>query len=363
MRFAARVLALPAAVLFAAAATPSHLQATATRVIEGRRVDITVDQRGSQRIVRRCEADVCSGSWYDGRRRYAFGINEVALPEAAPDDPDDALARTLLPRARPVPAPFAPPAGAQATFSGDESVRLDDAPVPIVPCSLGGRAARCLLDTGSTPSAVALPFAETLGLEPHGELAISAFGAFATGIVDAGPLAIGSAHFAHVRLGVIPTPATAAFDVLIGADLLGRLHVVLDRRARRAQIGAPPAQPANDGVPLTFRGGVPRVPVNVGGRVLDALFDSGDSATLSLGYETYRTDPAWPVVGRGSVTGINGTDDVLEVAVPSASVGSVALGPVRMVVRRTEREAHAGIGMWSRCVVELDEAHERLACR
>ena len=42
--------------------------------------------------------------------------------------------------------------------------------------------------------------------------------------------------------------------------------------------------------------------------------------------------------------------------------GTLALGAVHALVRRTQREAHVGIGMWARCVVTLDERAGRLGC-
>ena len=362
MRFAVGVCALAAATLPAGAAIPVHLHATAARTVEGRRVDIAVDQAGAQRIVRRCIGDVCSGSWFDGRRRWTFGVNEVPLPQTGPADADDALARALLSQARPDPAPFSPPAGAQPVFSGDGFVRLADGPVPVVSCSLGGRSARCLLDTGSTPSAIALPLAEALRLEPHGEIAISAFGEFATGLVDAGPLLLGAARFERVRLAVVPAAAGTPFDVVVGADLLGRVRVVLDRRAASAHVLAPGDQPLAGAIPLAFHDGLPQVTVSLDGRSEEALFDSGDAATVSLGYDAYRRGPQWPVVGRSSASGIAGADDVLDVIVPAASIGGVALGRTPAIVRRTQHGTHAGIGLWSRCVVEIDERSERLGC-
>ena len=52
----------------------------------------------------------------------------------------------------------------------------------------------------------------------------------------------------------------------------------------------------------------------------------------------------------------------LAVVVPAASIGGVALGRTPAVVRRTQHGLHAGIGLWSRCVVDIDERNERLGC-
>src|ERR1700676_3336346 len=97
MLFAVRPLAL-AVVLGAVAAAPQpdglaaladanghpaavRLHATGTRVVEGRSVITTLDQLGAQRLVRRCVAGVCGGTWFDGFREWTFALHDVALPE------------------------------------------------------------------------------------------------------------------------------------------------------------------------------------------------------------------------------------------------------------------------------------------
>ena len=106
MRFAVRPLALAAA-LGAGAAAPGigagaaapppdpltalavanghaatvRLHATGTRAVEGRTVTTTLDLLGTQRLVRRCVAGVCGGTWFDGTREWTFALNDVALPE------------------------------------------------------------------------------------------------------------------------------------------------------------------------------------------------------------------------------------------------------------------------------------------
>ena len=96
MRFAVRLLALAAVLGAGAAAPPSdplaalaaanghagvvRLHATGSRVIEGRTVSTTLDLLGSQRLLRRCVAGVCGGTWFDGSREWTFALNDVALP-------------------------------------------------------------------------------------------------------------------------------------------------------------------------------------------------------------------------------------------------------------------------------------------
>ncbi|HEX3466005.1 MAG TPA: retropepsin-like aspartic protease [Candidatus Elarobacter sp.] len=420
-----------------------HLRATGTRVYEGRTITTRLDQLGVQRLVRRCVGDVCGGTWFDGVRQWAYGINDVALPEQ-PDDQTrvertlaavvsyafaepafreaggtvsrdsqrrwhvrardgaelvvtlDALlavqhvetasgvavgdygretsaggARLALDRSGPfehgpldrltaVPGPVGPPAGVAVTVGPDSPLRLGPEPVPVVPCSLGGRSVRCLLDSGATPSAVTLPLAEALGQEPHGELEIAGVGRFATGFIEAGPLAVGPARFEQARFAVIPPSGAARFDVIVGSDLLGRVRLVLDRARGTARL-LPPGGAAGTGVRLSFHDGSPFVETVLGGQATRALVDTGDQARLSLGYAAYRVGPQWPVLERGEVLGVAGADDTFTVEIPDVNVGPVSLGPTRAIVRRTQAAAHVGIGLWDRFVVDLDEGAERIS--
>lgn len=467
MRFAVHLLALSAGLASIGAAPPDptaglaalaaanghpaalHFHAAGERVVEGRTVTTSFDQLGSTRLLRRCIAGVCGGTWFDGSREWTFGLNEVALPEAvdartldlrtlsaiasyafaepafqagggtvAPAGPNrwrvrardgldliavtDATGRAVvrietpagealatyghpvtaggatfaLDRAGPFESgpldtvaaaagPLGPPPGPATSFGAPVVLRLAAATVPVVPCSLGGRAWRCLLDSGATPSAVSLSVAEALNLEPHGELELSGFSAFATGFIETGPLGLGGARFAQARFAVVPPSTAAPFDVVVGSDLLGRLRVVLDRRAGTARIesGAAPGSggaAGPDTVPLTFRAGSPFVPLQLGPQGVRALLDTGDDSTVSLGYAQYREGPQWPVVTRGQAAGIAGTEDAFVVDIPDVRIGAAALGATRAVVRRTQSGPHVGVGLWSRGTVELDEQAERV---
>lgn len=462
MRFAVCLLGLPAAALLAAAAPRDelvtlaaasghpasiHIRAVATRMIEGRTVELTVEQLGAARLVRRCVAGVCGGRWFDGRRSWSFGINEIALPEqddaamplrrtaaaiasyafaepafraaggtvttagpgrfrvSAPggaeliaivDDAAHAVRRIETNRGEAVASygreirvggglyaldrrgpfetgaldgavaargPLAAPGGPAVTFAGNGALSLGNDPVPILPCRLGGRLARCLFDTGTEPSAVALPFAEALGLEPRGELEISGLGRFVTGMVESGPLEVGAARFDRVRLAVLPSASMARFDIIVGADLLGRVRLVLDRSRGAAQVTAPGTGGASDAIALAFQGGRPHVDTRIGDASVEALLDTGDQATVSLGYAAYREGTQWPIAGRGIARGVAGADDILRVTVPQVHVGPLVLGETEAIVRRTQDEAHVGIGLWTRYQVELDEFNARLRCR
>ena len=257
--------------------------------------------------------------------------------------------------------PIGPPAGATATFGGDAVLEIGNDTVPIVACSLGGRSVRCLLDSGATPSAITLSLAETLRLEPHGELEIAGLSRFATGFVETGPLALGSARFEHVRLAVVPPSRAARFDVVVGSDLLARVRLILDRAGRTARIVAPGGGADPPGaVRLAFHNGAPIVQTMFGPQGARALLDTGDEAVLSIGYAAYRVGPQWAVVSRGEAVGVAGADDVITVEIPDVHIGPRAIGTTRTVVRRTQAMAHVGIGLWNRYVVDLDESAGRV---
>jgi hypothetical protein len=460
MRFAVGLLALSAMLTGVAAAPPLdplaalaaanghpagvHFRALGSRVVEGRTVTTTFDQLGRTRLVERCIAGVCGGTWFDGAREWTFGLNEVALPEAVDESaltqrtlaaiasyvfaepafqaaggtvnaagPNrwrvrardgleliavvDAATQTLtrvetaggqplavygrttkvagttfpLDRAGPVETgpldsvavvagPLAPPSGAVPAFGAPAPLALAAEPIPIVPCSVAGRNARCLLDSGATPSAISLPLAEALNLEPHGELEIAGFSRFATGFVETGPLVLGAARFAQARFAVVPQSSAAHFDVVVGSDLLGRIRLVLDRRRGTAQILPPGGSAGANAIPLTFRAGSPIVPAQLGPQGVRALLDTGDAAVVSFGYALYRAGPDWPVVARGQAAGIAGAEDAFTVEIPEVRVGSLVLGTTRALVRRTQRDAHVGVGLWTRTIIDLDEQAERI---
>ncbi|MDB5028475.1 MAG: hypothetical protein JWO66_2164, partial [Candidatus Eremiobacteraeota bacterium] len=253
--------------------------------------------------------------------------------------------------------PLEPPAGVVPTISGDAPLALAPDPIPIVPCTLGGRAVRCLLDSGATPSAITLDLAERLNLEPHGELEIAGLSRFATGFVETGPLALGAARFERARYAVIPHTAAARFDVVVGSDLLGRVRLVLDRGRGTARILASHSGgPAAHAVKVTFAAGSPIVQAMFGPQGARALLDTGDQAIVSIGYAAYRQGPQWPIISRGQALGVAGADDILTIELPTVQIGPLSLGPTRTTVRRTQGLAHVGIGLWDRYVVDLDEA-------
>lgn len=322
------------------------------RAHEGLELVATVDP--GSRTVRRVDSAAGRPVAAYGREARAGGAS-FALDRSGPFE------QGLLDEVTAVAGPLGPPAGVAVALAGEVPLALAAEPVPIVPCSLGGRGARCLLDSGATPSAMTLAMAETLGLEPHGELEIAGIGRFATGYVEAGPLALGPARFERARFAVLPQAAGSRFDVIVGSDLMGRVRLVLDHGRRTARVLPSGGGAGTTAVRLTFRGGSPIVQTMFGPQGARALLDTGDQAILSIGYAAYRVGPQWPVVSRGQAVGVGGVDDIFTVEIPEVQVGALALGPTRTTVRRTQETPHVGIGLWDRFVIDLDEGAGRVS--
>ncbi len=263
--------------------------------------------------------------------------------------------------------PLVPPAG--PAVSVIDSGRLDaQSPLlPIVPCRVEQRAARCLLDSGTSPSAVTLGFAEALDREPHGRIEIAGLTTYTTGVVDAGPVTLGGARFERLALAVIPASRIDTFDVILGADVLAELRLTVD--AARHQIGVASSERATGGtaIPLTFRDGVPYLDVRLAGRDRSEamLLDTGDAGTLSIGYDEYRDHPeTFEVRAAGAASGAAGpATSALEGVVAHATIGGEANDALPISAVRGQHVGHVGYGFAARCApFVLDLGRRRAEC-
>ncbi len=59
------------------------LRGTATVVRDDIRYTITDQRLGARQLVRECAGNVCTGTWFDGERLFAFGINGESYPASA----------------------------------------------------------------------------------------------------------------------------------------------------------------------------------------------------------------------------------------------------------------------------------------
>lgn len=449
--FAAAALAAdaPAGMIGAAAGHPAgrHLHAEISRVRDGQTVVSSLDVDGLNRLERECAADLCHGTWFDGARSFAFGINGAVLHDRDSDDPTTktfaAIASTAFAepgfaaaggRVAPLPdrgdgrlrfrvnapggaeliavaaartgrltgaerrdgtsyatliasgsapgliygsqaydrvvvvdEPLRGPAGPPIQIGEGREINLLPGPLPIVPCRLAGRAAACLIDSGSTPSAVTLAFAEALDREPRGSIEVSGLDSYLTGVVDAGPLEIGAADIASLHFAVIPHVRAAGFDVILGSDALAGLRVEFDPGRRRARIEAGRKAPAGPPIPVDFKAGLPFADVRLGGRTQpeSMLVDTGDSETLSIGYDEYRVDMGlFAASGHSVARGAGAASmDTVDGELGSVEVGAARFEHVPIAAVRGQHVGHLGFGFAARCgrfVLALGEG--RIEC-
>jgi hypothetical protein len=249
----------------------------------------------------------------------------------------------------------------------EQEIPLLSADLPIVPCRVSGRSANCLIDTGTTPSAMTLEFAERLGQEPHGSIEITGLQSYLTGVVDAGPLTLGGATFERLRFAVIPRAHGAAFDVILGCDALDDLRIAFDLERRRARVGASAPQGGLAQIAVDFADGVPYAQVRLGGRDGSEamLVDTGDSGLVSIGYDEYRKDTGlFAVRGSGLASGLGGTAmDTLQGEVGHADVGGQPLDRVPISAVRGQHVGHLGYGFAAHCEpFVLDLGQRRIEC-
>ena len=371
MHFAIRAAVLLAAGAFAVAASPVpggvHTRSSDVRALEGRSVTLTVDQDGRHRLVRRCEGPVCGGTWFDGQHVFTFGINGVTVPESDADvAAERARAAEAPPGAVPVEGALEGPAGNVPAIGAPIDLPwVGPSQQIVVPCRLRARAMRCLIDTGTTPSAITLPVADALGLVPRGELEMAGARRFLTGLVEAGPLVAGNVRWERFAFAVIPRFEALAFDAILGNDALAGMRITIDRAHHRVRFETSGAPASGTVLPLHFASGLPYVDGTLGGRTETLLFDTGDSALVSVGYDRFRRGglrAAGPANASVRAEGIAGSTDAFP-AVGSAQIGGLDFGEIAVRVNRTQAGGHVGAALALRCALTIDEPAGRVECQ
>jgi hypothetical protein len=270
-------------------------------------------------------------------------------------------------RVMPADTLLAGPTGPAVSIGAEQALPLLQPSLPIVACSLNGRAAKCLLDTGTTPSALTLDFAERLEREPYGEIEVTGLGTYLTGVVDAGPLVLGGATFDSLHFAVIPRARGPAFDVVLGSDVLAALRITIDPGGRRARIGPPGDEPVGVAIALAFSGGLPFARVRLGQRDQSEamLVDTGDSEAISIGYDEYRDDGGLFSAQPGTTAaGLGGPPmDALTGVLDRADVGGRTFEHVSISAVRGQHVGHIGYGLAVRCAqFTLDVGRQRVVC-
>lgn len=259
----------------------------------------------------------------------------------------------------PVTSPFRAPHGMVPMFSGaPQAVPLDPSHVtPVFPCTVGGVAIRCLLDTGNSGISMSTELAARLDAPVVGEHTVRGLGDYSTQVVRAGPLAIGNASFPEGYYLVLNDIHTYGYDVVIGTDVLAATNVQIDGNARTIRFGAVPAS-APITVPISFENFVPVVKVRLGNVDTRLLVDTGDESNINLAYDFYSKHPSlFTITAQRTVRGIGASSVEMLGSIPQVTVGTYTTGPQTIGTTQTlvgTAFGHLGAAFLQQFDVDLD---------
>jgi hypothetical protein len=259
--------------------------------------------------------------------------------------------------------PLRPPRGLSGTFADAaapvQMVRMPRATAnqPVVPCTLGGVATNCLIDTGNSSLGISLELSERLGLEASGEYEISGLGRYVTGIVSAGPLAVGGATFPSAHYVVLHDLHDYGYDVAIGADVLAHSRVTIDYPRQQVTF-ANPAHGAVPPIPLHFSNFLPVVDMQLGAIDVLLAIDTGDESSINVPYDFYEEHPdLFQERGRSTVAGIGGTAQQVVGQIASARIATFEVTNQRIgttLAPEPTAGGHLGGGFLNHFTLTLD---------
>ena len=176
---------------------------------------------------------------------------------------------------------------------------------PVVPCRVGNVTVRCLVDSGNSGLAMSTELARRIGAPQVGAFTVTGIGAYVTGVVRAGGLAVGNAEFGPANYVVLRDIHDLGYDVVLGADFFAATTVTLD--ARGVSLGeVAPSNPAAR-VALSFAGFVPIAPVELGTLPTHLAVDTGDESAVNVSGDVLSAHPGlFRVTGTRKVVGVGG---------------------------------------------------------
>jgi hypothetical protein len=257
---------------------------------------------------------------------------------------------------------FFPPHGLESSLHGAPSAIATDAKAiePIVDCTVGGIALRCLIDTGNSGLSMSAELASRLGAPVVGTYQVHGLGGYTTQVVRAGPLHIGNAVYANAYYVVLSDLRRYGYDVVLGADIFGTTEVVLDLASHLVTLGGPVAAHSID-VPISFQHSVPVVRVGLGNLDADLAVDTGDESNINLAYDFYaKHEGLFTVTSRRFVSGIGGNSVELIGEIGDVTIGGFRAGPQHIGTTWTlhgTASGHLGAAFWQQFVVGFDYAN------
>jgi len=255
--------------------------------------------------------------------------------------------------------PFIPPHGLVASFaSGPAVVPTDPAlTTPVIPCTLGGIATKCLLDSGNSGLSISLQLAEQLNAPAVGSFQVSGLGNYATEVVRAGDLQIGDMTLPAANYVVLHDIDRFGYQVVLGADLFAATTVGIDNAAHRVVFGA--GAPASGfTVPMAFDNFVPVIDVVLGSLPAQLALDTGDESSINLAYSFYQEhQELFPATSETTVSGVGGSSVELQGTIPRVEIGGYAIDSATIGTTRNLQgtaRGHLGAGLLSRFNVTID---------
>jgi hypothetical protein len=265
----------------------------------------------------------------------------------------------------PVSSRFAPPHGLVPSFRGSPAAVPTDpqAITPIVDCSVGGIALRCLVDTGNSGLSMSTELASRLNAPVVGTYQILGLGGYSTQVVRAGPLRVGNATYPDAYYAVLTDLRRYGYDVVLGADVMASTGVEIDWRAHAVRFDTPLAQ-SRITLPLSFQNFVPVVNIGLGDVMTSLAVDTGDESNINLTYEFYGKHPGlFSVTQRRFVGGIGGNSIEMIGEIPDVTIGDYRTGPQEIGTTQTLHGTafgHLGAAFLQQFVVQLDYAAAEL---
>lgn len=259
---------------------------------------------------------------------------------------------------------FHAPRGLQPLKSGAETIPTDPKTVePIVDCSVGGVAARCLIDTGNSGLSLSSELASRLGSQVVGNYDVRGLGGYATQVVRAGPLHLGNLTYPDAYYVVLNDLRRYGYDVVLGTDVFGSTSVIWDAANHVVRFGAA-FDPHAISVPLTFEHSVPVVRVGLGTLQTDLAVDTGDESNINLAYDYYAKHTGlFTVTARRFVSGIGGNSVEVIGEIGSVTIGGFQTGAQRIGATWTLQataSGHLGAAFWQQFIVGFDYANGEL---
>lgn len=288
----------------------------------------------------------------DYRRVGAFTLPFEVLHDGRPFERYDDRAA--------VSSAFAPPHGLLPSPHTPSAITTDPKAVePIVDCSVGGVALRCLIDTGNSGLSMSAELASRLGAPVVGTYQVRGLGGYTTQVVRAGPLRVGNAVYPDAYYVVLNDLRRYGYDVVLGADIFGSTDVVLDLASHLVQLGEP-IDRHSIVVPISFEHSVPIVRVGLGDLDAYLAVDTGDESNVNLAYDFYAKHPGlFTVTSRRFVSGIGGSSVELLGEIGEVTIGGYRAGPQRIGTTWTlhgTASGHLGAAFWQQFTVGFDYA-------